>query len=69
MEKKKKELDVKKLKTDIRNAELYFTKTGEDAKNAYKALEEEITENDVVTQTIFLYIPGTIKDIYEIFKN
>lgn len=54
---------------DIRNAEKYFSRSGNDAKDAYKLLEDEITENDTITQTVYLYFPGTVKDVYEIFLN
>lgn len=57
------------LKKDIINAEKYYEKSGRQAKEAYRDLEDEIKENDTVTETVFLYFPGTVKDIYTIFKN
>jgi hypothetical protein len=66
---KKQKISVNDLKKDIKNAEKYFERSGNSAKEAYKLLEEEITENDSVTQTVYLYIPGTVRDIYEVFLN
>ena len=65
----KKKQDIKKLIADIKNAEKYFKRTGIQSKAAYELLEDEITENDTVTQTVYLYIPGTVRDVYEIFMN
>ena len=67
MEKKK--ISVNDLKKDIINAEKYFDRSGNSAKEAYKLLEDEITENDSITQTVYLYIPGTVRDIYDVFLN
>ena len=69
-------LKMKKVKNndsnilvDIRNAEKYFNRSGNDAKDAYKLLEDEITEDDSITQTVYLYFPGTVRDVYEVFLN
>lgn len=76
MVEKRRELKMKKVKNndsniikDIRNAEKYFSRSGNDAKEAYKLLEDEITENDTITQTVYLYFPGTVRDTYEVFLN
>lgn len=66
---KKEKLDITKLKKDIENAEKYFDRSGNDSKEAFKLLEEEITENDTVTQTVYLYFPGTVQDNYDVFLN
>lgn len=66
---KKEKVDIAKLKKDIENAEKYFDRSGKAAKEAFDLLNEEITENDSVTQTVYLYIPGTIRDNYDIFLN
>ena len=65
----KKSFNIDNLKTDIANAEKYFDRSGNDSKEAFKLLEDEVTENDTITQTVYLYFPGTVKDNYEIFLN
>lgn len=67
MEKKK--ISVSDLKKDIINAEKYFNRSGDTAKEAYELLNEEINEADSVSETIYLYIPGTVRDTYDVFLN
>ncbi len=69
MNEKKTEVKTSDLKKDIANAEKYYDKSGRQAKEAYRDLEDEIKENDTVTETVFLYFPGTVKDLYTLFKN
>lgn len=58
------------LKLDIENAEKFFDRTGNSVKNAYKELDEDIDKtDDSGIQKIFLYIPGTNKDMYNVFLN
>lgn len=54
---------------DIKNAEKYFDRNGNTAKEAYRELEDEFKEKDTYAETVYLYIPGTTKDMFEVFKN
>jgi len=65
----KKNFNIDDLKADITNAEKYFDRSGNDSKEAFKLLEDEVTENDTITQTVYLYFPGTVKDNYDVFLN
>jgi len=62
-------IDKNILLKDVRNAEKYFDRSGETAKAAYKDLEEELKETKKVTETAYLYFPGTAKDIYDLYLN
>jgi flagellar capping protein FliD len=59
-----------KINNDIKSAEKFFNRTGEDIKDIY-ILEnpdiEKINENGI--KNIFLYIPEANDDIYAIFLN
>ena len=61
---------IDRLKLDIENAERFFERTGEGAKEAYKCMEPNIDKvNSYGIQNIFLYIPESDNDIYTMFFN
>lgn len=68
MEKKK--IEIEEIR-DIKNAERFFDRTGEGAKEAYKCIDNDIDKinRESGMQNMFLYIPESDNDIYPIFLN
>lgn len=57
---------------DIKNAERFFERTGEELRECYEYYcEEKIGQIDIVsgTKEIFLYIPDAENDIYTLYLN
>ena len=57
---------------DIKNAERFFERTGEELRECYEYYcEEKIGQVDTIsgTQEIFLYIPESENDIYTLYLN
>lgn len=68
MEKKVTAVNV--LVNDIKKAEKFFDRTGEDIKLIYEIENPEINEiNKNGIQNIILYIPEAVNDVYEMFLN
>jgi hypothetical protein len=66
----KKVTTVNVLVNDIKKAEKFFDRTGEDIKLIYEIENPEINEiNKNGVQNIILYIPEAKNDVYEMFLN
>ncbi len=66
----KKVTAVNVLVNDIKKAEKFFDRTGEDIKLIYEIENPEINEiNKNGVQNIILYIPEAVNDVYEMFLN
>jgi hypothetical protein len=61
--------ETRKKINEIESAEEYFTKTGENSKLAFEILDQTISLPHKETQIVFLYIPGTLKDMFTINLN
>ncbi|HWY33553.1 MAG TPA: hypothetical protein VNX68_02835 [Nitrosopumilaceae archaeon] len=58
------------LKVDIENAEKFFDRTGNDIKEAYKCIDENVDKVGPDGKvSIFLYIPESGCDMYDVYLS
>ena len=61
---------IDSLKLDIENAKKFFDRTGNDIKEAYKCIDEDVDKVGPNGETnIFLYIPESGNDIYPVYLS
>lgn len=69
MKKRKTKTKEENLKADIKNSARFFQRSGEDIKETYDILDENIAGVHGNTETVFLNIPGSIQDVYDFILN